>query len=376
MALAKTATDAPPAPARDRASLTRGGILTRLPPAVWVGLLCLVAVMLVDAIVRHESGISGDEPFYERMATHPGGVHTFPYAFRVAVPWLVYVLPFSHVVSFTLLAWLAIAASAAVLYELLAEFEIGSRLATALALGFTLSPPLLVVLLRHGRSIDPASILVLMLGSLFIVRRQKLALAITTLIGVGVRESSLFLIPFAYAVWARSVYDRDALRDTAAIAVLPVTAYVALRTTISSAGRQYIPGYTGPFLRNRVHIIRTALSGHTLVVELRRLASIYGPLWLVAPLALRGLPFARRGLVLVALCAASMTFAYDWGRIIFLAAPVFYVAGGWAVRHKRRLALATVLALFALDLGYAIYMQAYGVAHGIDTSVSHRVPVY
>ena len=44
---------------------------------------------------------------------------TFPYAFRVAVPWLVYVLPFSHVVSFTLLAWLAIAASAAVLYELL-----------------------------------------------------------------------------------------------------------------------------------------------------------------------------------------------------------------------------------------------------------------
>ena len=110
------------------------------------------------------------------------------------------------------------------------------------------------------------------------------------------------------------------------------------------------------------------------MVELRRLASTHGPLWLVAPLALSGLRFARRGLLLVALCAASMTFAYDWGRIIFLAAPVFYVAGGWAVRHRRRLALATVLALFALDL-YAIYMQVYSVAHGIDTSVSHRVPV-
>ena len=93
-------------------------------------------------------------------------------------------------------------------------------------------------------------------------------------------------------------------------------------------------------------------------------------------MALPTLRFARRGLVLVALCALSMTFAYDWGRIIFLAAPVFYVAGGWALRDRRRLAVATVVALLALDLGYAIYMQAYGVQHGIDTSVSHRVPVY
>ena len=67
-----------------------------------------------------------------------------------------------------------------------------------------------------------------------------------------------------------------------------------------------------------------------------------------------------------------MTFAYDWGRIIFLAAPVFYVAAAWTVREGRQLALATVLALFALDLGYAIFMQAYGVQHGIDSSVSPR----
>ncbi len=376
MAIARTATDTPPAPARDHAPLTGGKLAARLPSEVWVGLLCLVVVMLVDAVVRHESGITGDEPFYERIASHPGGVHTFPYAFRVAVPWLVHVLPFSHVVSFTVLAWLAIAASGAALYALLQEFEIRPGLSVALALGFVLSPPLLVVLLRHGRSIDPASILVLMLGTLFIVRRQKLALAITALVGVGVRESSVFLIPFAYAVWARSLFDRDALRDTVAIAVLPVAAYVALRTSIRSAGRQFIPGYTGPFLHNRIHIITTALSGHTLVVELRRLAYSYGPLWLAAPFALRDLRFARRGLVLVALCAASMTFAYDWGRIIFLAAPVFYVSAAWAVRNHRRLALAMVIGLFALDLGYGIYMQAYGVAHGIDSSVSHRVPVY
>lgn len=377
MPVANTATGVPPgAPVRHRSPSARARVFAALPPAVWVGLLCLLVVMLVDAIVRHETGITGDEPFYERIATHPGGPHTFPYAYRVAVPWLVHILPFSHVVSFTVLSWLAIAASAAALYELLTIFETEPPLALALALGFALSPPLFVVLLRHGRSIDPASILVLTLGSLFIVRRQRLALTVTVLVGVAVRESSVFLIPFAYAVWARTVFDRNALRDTAAIAILPIAAYAALRTSISARGRQYIPGYTGPFLKERIDFVRTALSGHTLVVELRRLAYTYGPLWIAAPFALRTLPFARRGLVLVLLCVGSMTFAYDWGRIIFLAAPVFYVAAAWTVRRRAQLALVMVLALFALDLGYGIFMQAYGVQHGIDSSVSHLVPVY
>jgi hypothetical protein len=348
-----------------------------VPPTFKVGLLCLAAVALADGVLRHESGgLRGDEPFYERMATHPTAPHNFPYAYRIAVPWAVHALPFSHVVSFTLLAWLAIAASGAALYALLREFDVDPALATALSVGCVLSPTLLVVLLRHGRSIDPASILVMMLGCLFIVRRQKLALGVTILIGVAIRESSLFLIPLAYAVWAQRPVDRDALRDVAVISALPIIAYVVLRTSIDALGRQYIPGYSGPFLKARVDITRQALSGSTLPLELRRLAYTYGPLWLAAPFALRNVRFARRGLVLVGPCVISMTFAFDWGRIIFLAAPIFHVAAAKVVQHRQQLALVTVIALFALDIGYAVYMQAYGVQHGIDSSVSRRMPVY
>jgi hypothetical protein len=35
-----------------------------------------------------------------------------------------------------------------------------------------------------------------------------------------------------------------------------------------------------------------------------------------------------------------------------------------------------VAALFALDVGYAIYMQAYGVRHGIDTTPASPIRVY
>jgi hypothetical protein len=344
--------------------------------AAWVGLLCLALVLFADAVLRHESGLSGDEPFYERMAADPGAPHNFPYAYRILVPWVVHVLPFSHGVSFNLISWLAIAASGGVLYALLGEFEVGSYLAAALSVGFVLSPTLLVVLLRNGRSIDPASILVMVLGCLFIVRRQKLALAVTILVGVGVRESSLFLIPLAYAVWAQRPVDGAALRDVAVIAAIPLLAYVVLRTSIDAVGRQYIPGYTGPFLQARIDVIRQGLSAGSLPVELRRLAYTYGPIWLAAPFALRNVPFARRGLVLVLLCVVSMTFAFDWGRIIFLAAPVFFVSAALVVAHRRRLALAMVVALLAVDAGYAVYMQTYGVQHGIDTTLNRRIPVY
>jgi hypothetical protein len=310
------------------------------------------------------------------MAVHPGGPHNFPYAYRVAVPWLVHILPFSELVSFTGLSWLGIAASGAVLYALLEEFAIEPRLAAALAVGFVLSPTLLVVLVRNGRSIDPASVLVMLLGCLFVVRRQLPALALTLLIGVAVRESTLFLIPFAYAVWARHLVDPDALRDVAVTCALPVALYLVLRTSIDAVGRQYIPGYTGPFLKARIDLLRTAFSGGTLPTELRRLAYTYGPVWLAAPFALRNVRYVRCGLIVVALCVVSMTFAFDWGRIIFLAAPIFFVAAATVVRHRRRLALALVITLFALDVGYGIYLQAYGVQHGIDQSVGRNIPVY
>ena len=75
-------------------------------------------------MIRHERGITGDEPFYEAMAEHPGGPHNFPYAYRVVVPWLVHVLPFSHLASFTIIGLLAIGIAAAALYELLRDFRV------------------------------------------------------------------------------------------------------------------------------------------------------------------------------------------------------------------------------------------------------------
>lgn len=343
-----------------------------------VGALCFAVAALANAVLLHESGrLSGDSPYYERIASHPAGPHNFPYAFRIGLPYVVHVLPFSHTFSWELLALLAAGGAGGVLYALLREFEIDRSLAGWLAVGFSVSPTLLVVFLRDGRGVDAAAIFVITLGCLFIVRRQRLALAATLLVGTTIHESCLFLIPLTYAVWAQRPLDLRALRDVAAVAAVPIVVYAYLRISIVAVGEAYQPGYTGPFLHGRIDVLRDALQNGGWHVELRRLALVYGPLWLAAPFALRELPFARRGLVLVGLCLVSMTFALDWGRAIFFAAPIIYVAAAYAVRNRRRLAVATVIGLLALDCGYAVYMQVHGVKHGLDTTAPPaRGPVY
>jgi hypothetical protein len=335
---------------------------------VLVGALCLAVAIVLNALLRHQVGFSGDEPYYSRIAAHPGGPHNFPYAFRVGLPYLVHILPFAQSFSWQALALVCAGAAGGALFALLRAFDVGDHLALGLAVGMTVSPPLLVVFLRNGREVDAAAILILMLGTYFIVGRHRVALAVTLLVGATIHEACLFLIPLAYAVWAQRPLDRVAARDLALVAALPIIGYIYLRASIVAVGERYQPGYQGPFLTARVDVLKAALQHGGWHQELRRMALSYGPLWLAAPWAVFTLRFARRGLVLVALCMGAMTFALDWGRMIFFAAPVIYVAAAHTLRHRRRLAIATVVALLAMDAGYAIYMQVHGVRSGLDSN--------
>lgn len=298
------------------------------------------------------------------MADDPFAPHTYVFAFRVAVPWLVHVLPFSHDASFSALAWLFSGAAGAVLLVLLERLGTSRRVSLPLAIALVVSPPLLVASLRQGRSPDPLTTLVMVAGVLFIVERRPVPLALTMLVGALNRESALFLAPLAYAVWAERPVDVRALRTVALAAAPAVAAFVALRLAIPTVGREQVPGYGGSLLGGRVDVVSEALEAPG--TQLRRLLSVYGPLWLVAPFALAGMRFARRGTVLVALCALACTFALDWGRILFIAAPVVYGASAWVLDRRPAWRAPVFALLAALIAGYAVYMQVEGVENLIE----------
>jgi hypothetical protein len=205
------------------------------------------------------------------------------------------------------------------------------------------------------------------------VRREKRWLAVTLLLGAVTREAVLFVVPLTYALWATRPLDRRAAGATLAAALPALVAYAVIRLGIHTVGEAQVPGYNGSLLGERVTVVKDGLA--SAFQELRRMFTIYGPLWLVAPLALRDMPFARRGLVLVALSAAAMTFALDWGRMILLAAPVFYPAGAHVLGKRPRWQVPVMLGMLVLALAYAVYMHVSGVQTGIVENPAPPYPV-
>lgn len=321
------------------------------------------ALVLLAAVMPKEGAPRGDDLIYEDIARDPFGTHTFPFGLRFGLPLLVHVLPLGGGSAFLLLAILCAGAATAFAYLLMRELGSGATLAASLAVLMCLSPPFLVVILRHGRNTDIATVLLMLAASYFAVRRRYWQLAVTMLVGVTVREAVLFIGPLAYALWAVRLLDRDAALRALAVTAPAVVAYLAIRLGFHTVGKAQVPGYTGSLVSERVTVIELGLRSP--FQEARRVISVYGPLWLAAPFALAGMRFARRGLVLVALCLVSMTYALDWGRMILLAAPVFYPAAAWTLERHPRLQRPSFAAFALLIAVYAIYMAHSGVRTGI-----------
>lgn len=353
------------------ASVARSSSFWR--PALCLGLFGMVALGVLGALSRRESIPRGDDLIYERMAQHPSAVHTFPFAYRVGLPWLVHVLPFSHTLSFELLACVGAGGAAGFAFILMRRLGTPEGLAAGLALALAISPPMLIVVLREGRNTDAVTMLFMMAGTLFVVERRLRALTVTLVVGVLFREAVLFVIPFAYLLWATRVWDVEVAKRAVLVGAPAVLLFVVLHLAIPSVGRASVPGYGSSLIDGRVSVVESGID--SLLTEARRMFSIYGPLWLAAPLALFGSRFARRGLVFVACALISMTYALDWGRMIFLAAPVFYPAGAYTLTRHSRWRVPALAAFGVLSLGYAIYMDRSGVQHGIINNPPPPYPV-
>jgi hypothetical protein len=324
--------------------------------------VCAVLALLA-ALMPKEGVPHGDDLIYEDIAREPFGTHTFPFGLRFGLPLLVHVLPLGGGTAFLALAILCAGAAAGFAYLLMRELGSGPTLAASLAVLMCLSPPFLVVILRHGRNTDIATVLLMLAATYFAVRRRYWQLAVTMLLGVTVREAVLFIGPLAYALWATRPVDRDAAMRTLAVTMPALGAYLAIRLGFHTVGKAQVPGYSGSLVKERVSVIELGLRSP--FQEARRMFSVYGPLWLVAPVALAGMRFARRGLVLVALSLVSMTYALDWGRMSLLAAPVFYPAAAWVLERHPKLQRPTLAAFVVLIVVYAIYMAHSGVRTGI-----------
>jgi hypothetical protein len=348
------------------------------PPSPWrdavaVGLAGAAALAAMAAVSVRERVPRGDDLIYERMARAPFAVHTFPFAYRIGLPWLVHVLPLGHTASFELLALAAAGAAAGFAYLLMRRLGTPRGLAAGLAVALAISPPMLLVALREGRNTDAATVAFMTAAALFAVERRLRPLAATLLVGVCFREAVVFVVPFAYALWADRLWDGAAAKRALLVGAPAAAALAALHLAIPAVGESSVPGYGGSLISQRVAVLETGL--HSFATEARRILSVYGPLWLAAAAALATSRYARRGLVLVACSAAAMTFALDWGRMILLAAPAVYPAAADALTRRPRLRIPALALFGVMAIGYAVYMDRGGTLRGIIDNPPPPYPV-
>jgi hypothetical protein len=245
--------------------------------------------------------------------------------------------------------------------------------AASLGVLLSVSPPFLVVALRDGRNTDIATVAFMMAGTYFAVTRKRWSLALTLLFGVAFREAVLFVAPLAYALWAVRPMDRSAAWQTTKCAAPACALYVAIRVGINTVGAAQVPGYAGSLLSGPETVVRIVWDDPG--QSLRRLFTTFGPLWFLAPLALATMSFARRGLVLVGLSICAMMYATDWGRMILLAAPVFYPASAHVLDRHPRWKTPALVSFAILVVIYAVYMGVSGVQSGIVNAGPPPYPV-
>jgi hypothetical protein len=331
---------------------------TKSRGAVAVGIMAAAAVTTIALVIPRESQPHGDDLIYERVAEHPLATHTFPFGYRIGLPTLVHVLPFSHDTGFLVAAILAVSATAIMIFALSCCVGGSEWSATWIAIVFATSPVMIVALFRGGRSVDPLSVLFLVAGAYLVLRRRLVLLAVCLVAAATVRETWVFAVVFAYALWASSIVDVRVARTVLIVAAPAIAGYAALRLGLSTVGRGQVVGYAGPFLAARKDVLGAAVTD--VAVTARRCFLLFGLLWFVAPWSLRDLSYARRGLVLAGLCAISLSFAADWWRVLVLLAPVVYPVSAYVLRERTRTSVV-VLALCLICNGlYLAYMTRSG----------------
>jgi hypothetical protein len=105
------------------------------------------------------------------------------------------------------------------------------------------------------------------------------ALAVTLAIGALTRESAMFLIPLAYAIWAERLIDVDALRRVAIVSAPAIAIYLALRLGIPTVDAR------SPATAVRCSAAVSTCSTTASTRSPRAAAHVHGlrPLWFIAP---------------------------------------------------------------------------------------------
>jgi len=175
-----------------------------------------------------------DRHLYLEMASRGlGDFQIAPYCWRILVPWLARVQPWTVQSGFLTISLVALMATGPVLYGLLRSTGASASSGAALvvlffSLGWAVRYP------AADFWVPDATAMLFTTTTMWLIvaKRWKLA-ALTMAVGVLSKESVLFVAPLAFSWHARSLVDWEALRRALAVAVPAALVLLLVRMVVS-----------------------------------------------------------------------------------------------------------------------------------------------
>jgi len=285
------------------------------PAAVFAAALVFFSVL--EAVYWNPSlARVNDARYYLSLARHPSHFSAAPWGFRILAPYLVWLFHAGALHGFAALTILSLAATTAILYAYLLGF-FSPQIALFGVAVFAVSPTALSVV-QNPVDVDGLFFATIALAFYALSRRRWLLLGTTLVVGVFVKETTLFmLVPMAAVAYSDNrfrPYER-----WAALAGFPVLAFVLLHFTPLvfdpvPASYNYFSLANISFVFRQQHL--TGGGGYAFFWSL---VDSFGALWLVAAITARKADrFIRQTAILLVPVLGSVLVADNWTRMLSL----------------------------------------------------------
>ena len=285
--------------------------------------------------------VLNDSLIYFKMSYNPFQSTIAPFMYRIFTPFLVYLLPFNHLVGFTLVNLTALFLTAVLFYYYLKKLDF-NNIYSSLGVLFFLLAPTVIYSMYDIALVDYLSFLFFLLAFYAILCKNDKLYFISLILGVLNKETILFTIPlfFLYKIEIKGLIK--AIKLTILVALIPLILFISIK---------YYFGFTSYFSLNTIK--ETLLYDLQIknIFDLSNPFLAFGTLWILGLYALNFVndSFLKKSLYLMPFIFLQVLIATDMFRALFIAFPIIIPISLYLFKIKDKIVIFVILSFFILS---------------------------
>ena len=294
--------------------------------------------------------VLNDSLIYFKMSYNPFQSTIAPFMYRIFTPFLVYLLPFNHLVGFTLVNLTALFLTAVLFYYYLKKLDF-NNIYSSLGVLFFLLAPTVIYSMYDIALVDYLSFLFFLLAFYAILCKNDKLYFISLILGVLNKETILFTIPlfFLYKIEIKGLIK--AIKLTILVALIPLILFISIK---------YYFGFTSYFSLNT---IKETLLYDLQIKNIFNLSNpflAFGTLWILGLYALNFVndSFLKKSLYLMPFIFLQVLIATDMFRALFIAFPIIIPISLYLFKIKDKIVIFVILSFFVL-FSYILLVNGY-----------------